>query len=154
MMASDSTIRLELRAVSKTFESRLSSVSALDQVDLSVADGEFVSIVGPSGCGKSTLLNIVAGLDEPSDGEVLLDGQPVERPGPHRIHAPEGSAPSVETVRRQRALGLEVAGVSRRVARKRAAGFSTDSVCVASSITIRRCSPVECASARRSCARF
>jgi NitT/TauT family transport system ATP-binding protein/sulfonate transport system ATP-binding protein len=57
---------------------------ALDRTDLSVQDNDFICILGPSGCGKSTLLRIVAGLDTPSTGRVLLDGQPVERPGPDR----------------------------------------------------------------------
>jgi NitT/TauT family transport system ATP-binding protein/sulfonate transport system ATP-binding protein len=57
---------------------------ALDRTDLSVQDNDFICILGPSGCGKSTLLRIVAGLDTPSTGRVLLDGQRVERPGPDR----------------------------------------------------------------------
>ena len=51
---------------------------------MAVADNDFICILGPSGCGKSTLLRIVAGLDAPSTGRVLLDGQPVARPGPDR----------------------------------------------------------------------
>ena len=57
---------------------------ALDRTDLSVEDNDFISILGPSGCGKSTLLRIVAGLDTPSGGRVMLDGEPVARPGPDR----------------------------------------------------------------------
>jgi NitT/TauT family transport system ATP-binding protein/sulfonate transport system ATP-binding protein len=57
---------------------------ALDRTDLSVEDNDFISILGPSGCGKSTLLRIVAGLDVPSSGRVMLDGEPVSRPGPDR----------------------------------------------------------------------
>ena len=57
---------------------------ALERIDLTVEDNDFLSILGPSGCGKSTLLRIVAGLDTPCTGRVLLDGQPVERPGPDR----------------------------------------------------------------------
>ena len=48
-------------------------------------EGEFVCIVGPSGCGKSTLLNIVAGLDQPDEGEVLFDGAPIRKPGRERV---------------------------------------------------------------------
>jgi ABC-type nitrate/sulfonate/bicarbonate transport system ATPase subunit len=57
---------------------------ALDQTRLAVEDNDFIAILGPSGCGKSTLLRIVAGLDRPSAGRVLLDGEPVTRPGPDR----------------------------------------------------------------------
>jgi NitT/TauT family transport system ATP-binding protein/sulfonate transport system ATP-binding protein len=57
---------------------------ALETTDMAVADNDFICILGPSGCGKSTLLRIVAGLDVPSTGRVLLDAQPVARPGPDR----------------------------------------------------------------------
>jgi NitT/TauT family transport system ATP-binding protein len=63
---------------------RGADVVAVDDLSLSVADREFVSIVGPSGCGKSTLLRIVAGLVEPSSGEVLLNGRRIEGPGADR----------------------------------------------------------------------
>jgi NitT/TauT family transport system ATP-binding protein len=57
---------------------------ALEPVSLKVEDNDFITILGPSGCGKSTLLRIVAGLDRPSTGSVLLDGQRVTQPGPDR----------------------------------------------------------------------
>jgi len=57
---------------------------ALQPVSLAVADNDFITILGPSGCGKSTLLRIVAGLDRPTTGRVLLDGAPVTGPGPDR----------------------------------------------------------------------
>ena len=53
-------------------------------IDLTVAEGEFVSLIGHSGCGKSTLLNLVAGLQRPDGGRILLDGQPITEPGPDR----------------------------------------------------------------------
>ena len=59
----------------KTFESDAAPVRALRGVDLTVSAGEFVAVMGASGCGKSTLLNLVAGLDTPSDGEVVLAGE-------------------------------------------------------------------------------
>jgi NitT/TauT family transport system ATP-binding protein/sulfonate transport system ATP-binding protein len=63
---------------------RFGTTEVLQGIDLAVEEGGFLVLVGPSGCGKSTLLRIVAGLETPSTGRVLLDGQAVERPGPDR----------------------------------------------------------------------
>lgn len=78
-------MKLELRSVSKTFHSRRGATPALRDITLSVASGEFVCLLGPSGCGKSTLLNIIAGLEKPDSGEVLMDTQPVRGPGRERV---------------------------------------------------------------------
>jgi NitT/TauT family transport system ATP-binding protein/sulfonate transport system ATP-binding protein len=75
--------KLVVDGVSKVFSGR-TRTEALARTELAVADNDFICILGPSGCGKSTLLRIVAGLESPSTGRVLLDGQPVERPGPDR----------------------------------------------------------------------
>jgi NitT/TauT family transport system ATP-binding protein len=77
--------KLVVSGVSKWFKTPRASVHALDDVSLSVADGEFVCLVGPSGCGKSTLLDIIAGLTKPDSGNVIADGQPVDGPGRHRL---------------------------------------------------------------------
>jgi putative ABC transport system ATP-binding protein len=69
---------ISLRGVS-TFYDGKRRVVALDSVNLEIARGEMVSIVGPSGSGKSTLLNLIGGLDRPSAGEILIDGQSVAR---------------------------------------------------------------------------
>src|SRR3954466_10576226 len=66
---------VEARGVRKRYDSEGAPVRALRGVDLEVAPGEFVAVMGPSGCGKSTLLNLVAGLDTPSGGEVVLAGE-------------------------------------------------------------------------------
>jgi NitT/TauT family transport system ATP-binding protein len=76
---------LVIDGVSKRFRTSRTDVHALDNVSLTVGDGEFVCLVGPSGCGKSTLLDIVAGLTKPDEGRVLADGVPVEGPGRHRL---------------------------------------------------------------------
>ena len=65
---------VEVRGLTKVYGSGDTQVTALDHVDLSVEQGEFVAVMGPSGCGKSTLLNLVGGLDKPSDGQVFIDG--------------------------------------------------------------------------------
>jgi putative ABC transport system ATP-binding protein len=66
---------VEASGLRKTYESEGVPVRALRGVDFTLEDGEFVAVMGPSGCGKSTLLNLVAGLDTPSDGQIVLAGQ-------------------------------------------------------------------------------
>jgi len=75
---------LEIKNVSKGFGEGLARHEVLKEVNLSVADGEFVAVLGFSGTGKSTLINLMAGLVAPDKGEVLFKGQPVEGPGPER----------------------------------------------------------------------
>lgn len=75
---------LQISKIGKTFHTRSGSFEALRDVDLSVEEGEFISIIGHSGCGKSTLLNLVAGLEQPTLGGVFLDGKLVDGPGPER----------------------------------------------------------------------
>ena len=77
--------QLSIQGVSRTFTSEKGkSTQALLPVDFDVKENDFVTILGPSGCGKSTMLRIVAGLDHPTSGRVLLDGRPVEGPGADR----------------------------------------------------------------------
>jgi NitT/TauT family transport system ATP-binding protein len=71
---------VELKGIGKRYRSKTGGVLALQDVDLSIGDGEFVSILGPSGCGKSTLLMIAAGLVPASDGIVEIAGQVVTKP--------------------------------------------------------------------------
>ena len=74
---------LEIKNVSKTYNADSNNpVKALNSVDLNVAEGEFVSIIGPSGCGKSTLFNVIGGLIDDHEGEVLIEGRPVD--GAHK----------------------------------------------------------------------
>jgi len=78
------TAILSLRGVSRSFASARGDTLALQATDLDVAENDFVTILGPSGCGKSTLLRIVAGLDRPTTGDVLLDGRRIDAPGADR----------------------------------------------------------------------
>jgi NitT/TauT family transport system ATP-binding protein len=77
-------MRLELRELAKTYAGKSGAVPALLPTSFSVEGGGFVTLLGPSGCGKSTALQLIAGLDAPTSGEVLLDGARVTGPGPER----------------------------------------------------------------------
>ena len=89
------TSQISLRHVSKVFPGRkgwfnkltgqaTSDFLAIDDINLDIEHNTFVSIIGPSGCGKSTLLNIIAGLSSATSGSVLMNGQPIDQPGPDR----------------------------------------------------------------------
>ena len=81
------TVRFE--NIQKTFQSDEGEVQALKNISFQVDAGSFVSIVGPSGCGKSTLLNILAGLERPTRGRVLLNGDPMEGTSEHIGYMPQ-----------------------------------------------------------------
>jgi putative ABC transport system ATP-binding protein len=78
MRESKNVPRLELRGLTRRLPSGDRTLTILDHVDLRIEAREFVAILGPSGSGKSTLLALMAGLDRPSEGEVLLDGRPIQ----------------------------------------------------------------------------
>jgi NitT/TauT family transport system ATP-binding protein len=71
---------IRVEGVSKVFRSERGPVAALQDVSLDIHPGQFVSVVGPSGCGKSTLLRCLAGLDQPSSGQILLKGEAITKP--------------------------------------------------------------------------
>lgn len=75
---------LEVKDLYKTFDSQQGEVTALKNINFKTHRREFVCVIGPSGCGKSTLIRILAGLETPSSGQVLLDGEPKSEPGPDR----------------------------------------------------------------------
>ncbi len=77
-------ITLQIKNVRKTFTGRTGEVIALNGVDLDIYENEFICVVGPSGCGKSTLLNIIAGLTEPTSGEVYCHGNLITGTGTER----------------------------------------------------------------------
>jgi putative ABC transport system ATP-binding protein len=68
---------LEVKDLSKTYDSAAGKVIALNRINFSIKQGEFVSIVGPSGSGKSTLLNLIGALDRPTKGKVFIDGMDI-----------------------------------------------------------------------------
>lgn len=73
----NNAIPIELRGVTKDYQTPAGSFTALRGIDLTVLPGEFVAVVGKSGSGKSTLLNLVAGIDRPTSGEVVVNGAPI-----------------------------------------------------------------------------
>ncbi|MBP6818721.1 ABC transporter ATP-binding protein [Ferrovibrio sp. MS7] len=79
--------RLSIKNVTKVFpgvKRNAPPTQALLPVDLEVGDNDFITVLGPSGCGKSTLLRLVAGLETPTTGQILLDGEPISGPGADR----------------------------------------------------------------------
>lgn len=102
---------LVLKNLSKHFED--SENATLNEINLEVADGEFVCIVGASGCGKSTLLNLVAGLITPSSGQILLDGKEITGPGADRtvMFQEHGLYPWLNVIDNVK-FGMKLAGVS------------------------------------------
>ena len=114
--------KLSLRGVSKTYrQASGGQVPALVDVTLDVAPGEFVCLIGPSGCGKSSLLNLIAGLDHPDEGEVLMDERAVGGPGPDRALLFQEPAlfPWMSVVRNVE-FALELGGAPRSTCNERA----------------------------------
>jgi NitT/TauT family transport system ATP-binding protein len=112
---------IELTDVSQTFKTRSGMVEALHGIDLKVTAGEFVTIVGRSGCGKSTLLRLVAGLIQPTGGQVLVDGSAVT--GPRKDIAMMFQKPALlpwRSVLENVLLPTEFAGKRRRAFKDRA----------------------------------
>jgi NitT/TauT family transport system ATP-binding protein len=106
---------VSMRGVSKVFGK--GGVTALQQIDLEVLGGEFVSLIGPSGCGKSTLLRVVGDITEPTSGEVSVNGKPPRRAREDRDYGIVFQAPVLfdwRTVAKNIALPLEMQGWDRR----------------------------------------
>jgi NitT/TauT family transport system ATP-binding protein len=102
---------LTLHEVSHRFDLEGQPLPVLDRISLRVGRGEFVALLGPSGCGKSTLLRLVAGLDPPTAGSLLVDGEAIEGPDPSRVVVFQD--PTLfpwRTVWNNVALGLEARG--------------------------------------------
>lgn len=101
---------VQLRGVTKTFETGGDRVLALDRIDLDIAEGEFLTIVGPSGCGKTTLLNIVAGLEPATAGELRTPQPRAGQPSISVAFQEQGVFPWL-TVLDNAAFGLKARGV-------------------------------------------
>jgi NitT/TauT family transport system ATP-binding protein len=109
------TAKIVFDNVGKTFRARGKTVTALQDINLEVRDGEFLVIVGPSGCGKSTLLDLLGGLSEISSGRILVDGKPVTGPGLDRgIVFQQYALLPWRTAQGNVEFGLEAKGAGRR----------------------------------------
>jgi NitT/TauT family transport system ATP-binding protein len=113
---------VDIRGLSLTFEAADGPVFALSEVDLQIAEGEFVSFIGPSGCGKTTLLRVIADLEQPSGGDIKVNGV---SPGEARARRDYGfifQAPALypwRTIQKNVELPLEIFGVSKAERRER-----------------------------------
>jgi NitT/TauT family transport system ATP-binding protein len=108
---------LDVQNLGRSFTSDQGYVAALENVSFEAHRREFICIIGPSGCGKSTLIRILAGLDQPSSGRMLLDGKPVHGPGPDRGMVFQGyTLFPWRTVLENVMFGLEMRGLRRTAA--------------------------------------
>ncbi|MGD1989963.1 MAG: ABC transporter ATP-binding protein [Chromatiales bacterium] len=112
---------LEVKGLDKEFETPKGRVTALRDINFKTHKREFVCVIGPSGCGKSTLIRILAGLETPSSGQMLLDGKEVHGPGPDRGMVFQGYTlfPWL-TVRKNVMFGLQMSGHTREVSEQEA----------------------------------
>jgi NitT/TauT family transport system ATP-binding protein len=108
----DPSVQLSIEHVSLEYPQAGRTFLALDDVSLTIDQGEFVTIVGPSGCGKSSLLSLVAGLLKPTRGVLTLDGRPISKPGPDRaVVFQDFALLPWRTVLSNVELGAEIRGV-------------------------------------------
>jgi NitT/TauT family transport system ATP-binding protein len=117
--------KLEARNIGKQFlavqRNEVKLISAIKNINLTIEDEQFVCFVGPSGCGKTTLLNILAGLDKPTEGEIILNGRPVTETGPDRIMVFQENAlfPWLKVLDNVE-FGLKMSGVQKNKRQERA----------------------------------
>ncbi len=79
-------MQVQLKHVEKSFQkNKKESLHVLSDINLTINQGDFLSLLGPSGCGKSTILNLIAGLEKPTSGEVIANEQVVKKPGNDRV---------------------------------------------------------------------
>ena len=117
--------RIELRNLRKDFSLGAGEYRrVVDDISFSVQPGEFVSVIGPSGCGKSTMFNIIAGLETPTSGELLVDGESAIGEREHTAYMPQKDLLFPwRTVVQNAALGLEVGGMKKRDAIEKASAL-------------------------------
>jgi NitT/TauT family transport system ATP-binding protein len=117
---------VEVSNVSLTFETADGKVDALSNVSLQIADGEFVSFIGPSGCGKTTMLRVIADLQQPTSGTLLVNGMSAEQARMERRYGYVFQAPALfpwRTIENNLKLPLEIMGFSDNEQKSRAARY-------------------------------
>lgn len=115
---------VDVRHLSLTFKAADKPVVALDDINLAIRSGDFVSLIGPSGCGKTTLLRAIADLEKPTDGEIRVDGMTPEGARLKRAYGYVFQAPALypwRTVERNVTLPLEIIGLDKTERARRAA---------------------------------
>jgi NitT/TauT family transport system ATP-binding protein len=120
--ASARALTVDARGVSLTFHTGDGEVQALANVDLQISDGDFVSFIGPSGCGKTTLLRVIADLEHPTQGTILVNGVTPEQARLRRQYGYIFQAPALypwRTIERNVMLPLEIMGFDARERRER-----------------------------------
>ncbi len=112
---------LEINSVSKVFTTKNGATNTLENLSLTIKKGEFVSVVGPSGCGKTTLLNIIAGLEQATAGQVVLEGRIITGAGPDRVIMFQEAAlfPWLKVIDNVE-YGMKILGVPKSVRRDKA----------------------------------
>ncbi|MBE6510071.1 MAG: ABC transporter ATP-binding protein [Methanobrevibacter millerae] len=105
---------IEIKNINKSFDGRGKNLSVLENINLNINDGELVCLLGPSGCGKTTLLRLIAGLDHPTSGEIVANGEVVEKPsGDRAVIFQQYSLFPWLTVLQNVTFGLEMSGGSK-----------------------------------------
>jgi NitT/TauT family transport system ATP-binding protein len=114
-------LSIVVKSISKRFLTKHKETYALERVNMEIKTGEFVCIIGPSGCGKSSLLNIIAGLENASEGKIFLNDQEVKGPGPDRAMMFQESAlfPWLRVIDNVE-FGMKMTGVAKEIRREKA----------------------------------
>jgi NitT/TauT family transport system ATP-binding protein len=123
---SSSPLAIDVNGVSLTFQTADGHVDALSNVSLQIADGEFVSFIGPSGCGKTTMLRVIADLQQPTSGSLLVNGMSAEQARLARAYGYVFQSPALfpwRTIEANLKLPLEVMGFSDSEQTARAARY-------------------------------
>ncbi|MBE6506074.1 MAG: ABC transporter ATP-binding protein [Methanobrevibacter sp.] len=105
---------IEIKNINKSFDGRGKNLSVLEDINMTIDDGQLVCLLGPSGCGKTTLLRLIAGLDQPTSGEIIANGELVKKPsGDRAVIFQQYSLFPWLTVIQNVTFGLEISGGSK-----------------------------------------